>query len=293
MPISMMPLLASILLAPAPGPAVHSEPGGQLTQACQTATPQSEVLAAAIGRGDVLALQNALDQGLDANETWRDLPAQICQSLLFRSVRHSQDEMFHLLVKRGADPRRLPREALTAAVQNGQVDLVRTLLALDMTPADNNAIVREALNSKSVQILDLLASSGVQITAGTVPAWALTDALTVHLVPKYIRPNDFTGIGNSSCSVQELFGLLSPQQDGCEGTGGPLWFHFVLTGNLRMMELMIKHGADLSMASKVWDNSSSRSFNAMDVAVRRKDTSMVSLLRRAGAPSGIWKPKPP
>jgi len=86
--------------------------------------------------------------------------------------------------------------------------------------------------------------------------------------------------------------LLSPEQDGCEGTEGPLWLHFVVTGNIRMMELMIENGADLSLSSEVWDNSNMRAFNAMDVAIRRKDKRMADLLRRAGAPAGIWGRKP-
>jgi hypothetical protein len=73
---------------------------------------------------------------------------------------------------------------------------------------------------------------------------------------------------------------------------GPLWLHFVVTGNIRMMELMLKNGADLSLSSEVWDNSKMRPFNAMDVAIKRKDKRMVDLLRRAGAPAGIWSRKP-
>lgn len=68
-----------------------------------------------------------------------------------------------------------------------------------------------------------------------------------------------------------------------------MWLHFVVTGNVRMMELMIKNGADLKLSFEVWDNSRMRPFNAMDVASRRKDTQMADLLRRAGAPAGIWK----
>jgi hypothetical protein len=57
------------------------------------------------------------------------------------------------------------------------------------------------------------------------------------------------------------------------------------------MELMMKHGADLSPSFAVWDNSNFRPFNAMDVAVRRKDKQMVDFLRRAGAPAGIYRRK--
>jgi len=65
-----------------------------------------------------------------------------------------------------------------------------------------------------------------------------------------------------------------------------------VTGNIKMMELMIKNGADLSLSSEVWDNSQMRPFNALDVAIRRKDNRMTDLLRRAGAPAGIWGRKP-
>jgi hypothetical protein len=167
--------------------------------------------------------------------------------------------------------------------------MVRTLLGLGLKLPNTFEIVLAAIESGDMTMFDLVAPSGVTIDASTVPAWALTDALTLHLVPKYFRPNDtLPNVGNEACTVQELFGLLSPEQDGCEGTEGPLWLHFVVTGNIRMMELMIRSGADLSLSSEVWDNSEMRPFNAMDVAIRRKDKRMADLLRRAGAPAGIF-----
>jgi hypothetical protein len=289
MPIILMSLLASMSL----GSSALAEmaPGArpeQFTQNCQTSNPRLERLASAIKRGEIHYVRTALDEGVDVNETWRDLPPQVCLSLLLRSIWYSQDEIFGLLLKRGADPRSLPRESLGIPVRNGRLDMVRTLLALGLKPHDNNEIVRDGLESHNVAMLDLLASSGVTIDASSVPSWALTDDLTPHLVPKYLRPNDSTNVGNEACTVQEIFGLLSREQDGCEGTQGPLWLHFVVTGNIRMMELMIKNGADLSLSSEVWDNSKMRPFNAMDVAVRRKDKRMADLLRRGGAPPGIW-----
>jgi hypothetical protein len=293
MPIIMMSLLATMSLGIAViAAAVPGAIPEQLTQNCQTGNPRLEGLASAIRRGDTHSVRSALDEGLDVNETWRDLPPQVCLSLLLRSVWYGQDEIFHLLLKRGADPRSLPHESLGIPVRNGRVDMVRALLALGLKPHDNDQIVRDGLESHNIAMLDLLASSGVSIDASSVPSWALTDDLTSHLVPKYLRPNDTTNVGNEACTVQEIFGLLSPEQDGCEGTPGPLWLHFVVTGNIRMMELMIKHGADLSLSSEVWDNSNTRPFNAMDVAIRRKDKRMADLLRRAGAPPGIWGRKP-
>jgi hypothetical protein len=289
MPIILMSFLASMSLG---GSALaEMAPGAlpeQFTQNCQTSNPRLERLASAIKGGEIHYVRTALDEGVDVNETWRDLPSQVCLSLLLRSIWYSQDEIFGLLLKRGADPRSLPRESLGIPVRNGRVDMVRTLLALGLKPHDNDAIVRDGLESHNVAMLDLLASSGVTIDASRVPSWALTDDLTPHLVPKYLRPNDSTNVGNEACTVQAIFGLLSPEQDGCEGTQGPLWLHFVVTGNIRMMELMIKNGANLSLSAEVWDNSKMRPFNAMDVAVRRKDKRMADLLRRAGAPPGIW-----
>jgi hypothetical protein len=140
-------------------------------------------------------------------------------------------------------------------------------------------------------MIDLLASAGVSFDASSVPAQSLTDDLAPHLIPKYLRPNETTYVGNEACTLQEIFGVLTPDHDGCEGTRGPLWLHFVVTGNVRMMELMIKNGADLSLWSMVHDmrTGDGRPFNAMDVAVRRKDTRMAAFLRRAGAPAGIWR----
>ena len=292
-PIILMSLLAGLSL----GSSALAEmvPGSgpeQLTQNCQTSNPRLERLASAIQRGEIHYVRTALDEGVDVNETWRDLPPQVCLSLLLRSIRYSQDEIFDLLLKRGADPRSIPRGSLGIPVRNGRVEMVRRLLALGLKPHDNNEIVREGLASGKVAMLELLASSGVTIDASSVPSWALTDDLALHLVPKYLRPNDSINVGNEACSVQEIFGLLSPKQDGCEGTQGPLWLHFVITGNIRMMEFMIKSGANLSLSFEVWNNSNMRRFNAMDVAVRRKDTRMANLLRRAGAPPGIWGRQP-
>jgi len=292
-PIIVISLLAGMSLGTAAlADPVSSAGAEQFTQTCQTSTPRLERLASAIQRGDLHYVRSALDEGLDVNETWRDLPPQVCLSLLLRSIWYSQDEIFHLLLKRGAESRSLPRESLGIPVRHGRVDMVRTLLALGLKPHDNDEIVRDGLESQNVAMLDLLATFGVSIDASSVPASALTDDLTPHLVPRYLRPNDSTGVGNGPCTVQAIFGLLSPNQDGCEGTMGPLWLHFVVTGNIAMMELMIKNGADLSLSSKVWDNSALRPFNAMDVAIKRKDKRMAALLRRAGAPSGIWGRKP-
>src|SRR5215203_3730283 len=168
----------------------------QWTQSCQTSNPRLERLASAIRRGEVREVGVELDAGLDVNETWRDSPAEVCSSLLLRSIFYSQDEIFDALLKRGADPRSLPGESLAVPVRNGRVEMVRRLLALGLKPHDNNDVVREGLASGNLAMLDLLASAGVRIDASSVPSWALTDDVTRHLVPKYLRPNDRIAVGN-------------------------------------------------------------------------------------------------
>ena len=93
-----MSLGTAALAGPVPSPGA-----GQFTQNCQTSNPRLERLASAIEGGDLDYVRSALDEGLDVNETWRDLPAQICRSLLLRTVWHGRDDIFNLLLKRGAD----------------------------------------------------------------------------------------------------------------------------------------------------------------------------------------------
>jgi hypothetical protein len=283
-------LIVALLLA---GMSCASPPfadATQYTQDCQVGDARLNALARVIELGEIEKLRTALDEGLDVNETWRDFAAQICRSLLLRSVWHGQADILNLLVKRDADPKSIPEDALIIPVRDGRLDIVRTLLGLGLKMPNKYEIVLAALESKNVEMFDLVASSGVTIDESTVPSWAFSDVMIPHLVPKYFLPNDMVGnVGNEACTVQELFGLLSPEQDGCEGTPGPLWLHFVVTGNIKMMEYMIKNGANLLPSFVVWDNSDHRPFNAMDVAVRRKDKRMAELLRKAGAPAGIWK----
>ena len=290
----MISLLASMSLGTAAlAHPARSAGAEQYTQNCQTSNPRLERLATAIQRGDLDYVRSALDEGLNVNETWRDVPAQICRSLLLRTVWHGRDDSFNLLLERGADPRTIPDDALAIPVRMGRLEMARTLLGLGLKLPNKVEIVLAAIESGNMTMFDFVASSGVTIDASTVPAWALTDALTLHLIPKYFRPNDtLPNVGNEACTVQELFGVLSPEQDGCEGTNGPLWLHFVVTGNIRMMDLMTKNDADLSLSFEVWTNSKMRPFNAMDVAIRRKDKRMADWLRRAGAPAGIWGRKP-
>jgi hypothetical protein len=59
-----------------------------------------------------------------------------------------------------------PVSRLALLFTKGRVEMMRTLLALGSTPQDNDEIVRDALASRNLMMLDLLAASGVSINAG-------------------------------------------------------------------------------------------------------------------------------
>jgi hypothetical protein len=272
----LLPLLATLTTA-APE---------QWDTSCQGTDLRLERLAEAVEHGDLGVVRAHLDSGGDLNETWRDSRSpMMCRSLLLRSIWYGQEQILQLLLQRGADPLSLPRGTLHMPVQNGRVEIARTLLARGLKPDDTDGIVRAGLESKNLAMLDLLVSSGVAINASNVPAYSLTDDITRFLVPTHLNANDEIGIGNEPCAVEKLFGLLTRNHDGCEWTMGPLWLHFVLTGRHAMVEFMIANGADLTMRSQVWDGGDFRPFTAMEVAAKRKDKRMTDLIRRAGRPA--------
>ena len=260
--------------------ALTAAPPVQWVWSCQGTDPRLERLADAIEHGNIDVVRTQLDGGADVNETWRDSRnPMLCRSLLLRSVWYGQDEIFRLLLKRGADAASLPRESLQIPVRNGRVEMVRTLFALGMKPYDNDEILSAGLESRNLGMLELLLSSGIAINPSALPVYTLTDDIVRFLVPKYLSPNARTGVGTEACDIDKLFGLLRKNQDGCEGAAGPLWLHFVLTGNYAVVDFMIKNGADLRL-----NGEGVRSFTGMEVAAKRKDTRMMDLLRRAGAP---------
>jgi len=255
----------------------------QWSTSCEDSTPRLERLASAIEHGDVDYVRRTLEEGADVNETWRDTPLQVCRSLLLRSIWYGQQHIFRLLLDRGAESRTLPRESLVIAVRDGRLDLVRTLFALGLRPLDNNEIVIAGLQSKNVEMLELLLSSGVSMNASNVPASYLTDDITRFLVPKYLKPNDESGIGGGDCVVAKLLGYFRDNWDGCDAAVGPLWFNFVIDGRHSMVEFMIEQGAHLSAHGEAYTPSRALTFTAMDLAVKRKDKRMMEILRRAGA----------
>jgi hypothetical protein len=83
--------------------AVSSGLTAQANPPCPGSSPDHETLAKAIQNGNTGFVRQYLDGGGDVNETWRDTPYQVFRSLLLRSVWYGQEDIFQMLLARGAD----------------------------------------------------------------------------------------------------------------------------------------------------------------------------------------------
>ena len=246
--------------------------------------PRRERLAGAIERGDVDLMRAHLDAGGDVNEAWRDLPGQIVRSLLLRSVWYGRETIFRLLLDRGADVASV-NGYLGVAVHSGQVEIVRTLLARGVKPGNKQDVLNVAMQDQNLAMIELLWSSdlGLGFSPSDLPGYLLTKDVTRLLVPKYVSPNAQIGLGNEPCDVARILGAYRRSWDGCEGATGPLWLHFVVTGNTEVLAYLMEQGADLGGRGEVPTVSDLRSFSAMDIARARHDERMIQLLRRAAS----------
>jgi len=247
----------------------------QQASICHENSPDREKLAKAIENGDTGFVKIFLSDGGDVNETWRDTPYQICRSVLLRSVWHGQEELFHLLLERGGDPADI-QGFLQNPVRRGNVGVVRTLLQLGVKPEPATDILKAAFESGSPEMVDLLLHSGVTIHPLELPLYHLTDHITRYLVPEHLDPNENTYLGTEPCQVEKLFGLLSEDRHYCEGTIGPFWMHFVLTGNYDVAEFMFAKGADVNSKAII-----PIPFTGLQAAEAMNDTLMIQLIRIA------------
>ena len=77
----------------------------QWVTSCQGTNPRLQRLAEAVEHGDAGVVRAHLDSGEDVNEIWRDSRnSTLCRSLLLRSIWYGQEEIFRLLLQRGAAP---------------------------------------------------------------------------------------------------------------------------------------------------------------------------------------------
>lgn len=243
--------------------------------------PERARIAAAIERGDLEPVRTYVDSGGDVNDAWRDVPAQIVRSLVLRSIWYGQEDIFNLLLERGADLSSV-RGHFTVAIHSGRVGIVRTLLAKGVKPDNEQDVVYAALQEKNLPIIDLLFTSGLSkpFQPADLPVYFLTNEITRLLVPKYVSVNATTALGNEPCDFERLSRTLRRDQDGCEWGHGPLWLHFVVTGNAEMVSYLLEQGADRNARGEAPTNRGTRTFTAMDIARARNDKRMMQLLGR-------------
>jgi ankyrin repeat protein len=257
---------------------------GQAIQANLESDPRRERLGKAIERGNVDLVRAHLDAGGDVNEAWRDLPPQVVRSLLLRSVWYGQERIFRLLLDRGADVATVNGYL---GVGSGNVEIVRTLLARGVKPGNKGELLYVAMQRQDLAMIELLWSPDLALglSASDLPVYFLTKDITRLLVPKYVGSNARTALGNEPCAVAIILGAYRRNWDGCEWATGPLWLHFVVTGNTELLQYLLDHGADLRALGEFSTHSDLASFSAMDIARARKDKPMIQLLRRAGLSS--------
>ena len=241
--------------------------------------PRRQQLGTAIERGDVEHLRAYLDAGGDVNDAWRDLPAQIVRSLLLRSVWYGEEPIFRLLLDRGADVASV-NGYFGAAIHSGRVEIARTLLARGVKPGQKADVLYAAMQEQNLAMIELLWTSNLGLSPADVPPYFLTKDITRLLVPKYLGPNASIVLGNEPCDVARILGAYRRNWDGCEWPTGPLWLHFVVTGNTDVLQYLIAQGADLTGRGEYATTSALRPFTAMDIARARRDTRMMDLLRR-------------
>lgn len=259
-------LLLTAFLAAQSGLAAQTNPP------CPENSPDREILAKAIQNGDAGFVLQYLDGGGDVNETWRDTPYQVCRSLLLRSIWYRQDDIFHMLLERGVDTAGV-QDFFKIPVRAGKIDIVRTLLRLGIAPESDSDIIQAAFESGNIEMLDLLLLWGVTIKPMELSMYLLTDEITRFLVPVHLDPNEHAYVGTESCQVYELFDLLNGKHHYCEGAIGPVWIHFVLTGNHETVKYLIESGADVQAEAIL-----PIAFTGLDAAKALSDDQMINLL---------------
>jgi len=183
--------------------------------------PRREQLARAIERGDIAVVRSHLDAGGDANEAWRDFPAQSVRSLVLRSAWYGREDIFRLLLARGANLSSA-QGGLIAAIHGGSLGIVRTLIDGGIQPDHPSDLIPQTLLTKDPFMIELVwtSSLGPFRPADLAPGMLTMDVARM-LIPKYVSANAEVGIGDTACDVMRLFNRLSPDQDGCEGAIGP------------------------------------------------------------------------
>jgi hypothetical protein len=239
---------------------------------CPETNPDREILSKAVQKENIGFARQFLEDGGDVNETWRDTPYQICRSLLLRSVWYGQPDIIQLLIENGANLEGI-QEYLKIPVRRGDMTVVKMLLEAGIHPEMNSVFLNEVLKSRSPEMLQLLLPYELKFEPLELSLHLLTHETTRILIPRYLDPNEFVWIGSEVCQVYEVFDLLSDENHYCEGSIGPVWIHFLLTGDHETVSFMLNSGAEVYTEAIL-----PISFSALEAARALGDDRMIQLL---------------
>lgn len=244
-----------------------------------------EALNSAIRRGEIDPVKKYLESGGDVNITWKDSPYTIQMPLVLRAVWHGKEDIFNYILSKGADLQPV-QEFIKVPVRTGQIGILKTLLSKGLKLPTNPKILMAAVESHSLPMLELVTSYAPEIwldspDLSAVPVSIMRDEMIRFLVPKYLKPNRKVGLGDSACEVLELFSPSFEPSDGCEGTMGPLWMHYVLKENVEMVKFFMQFNVDVHAKQKDYTpTGESFEFTALDIATKKDNKVLIQLLKR-------------
>lgn len=255
-------------------------------QSNNPARKTKEALNSAIMRGEIDPVKKYLESGGDVNLTWKDTPYTIEMSLVLRAVGYGKEDIFNYILSKGADLQPV-QEHISVPVRDGQIVILKSLLSRGLKLPTNSKILMATIESRSLPMLEFVTSYAPEIwrdssDPNAVPVSIMTDEMIRFLVPKYLKPSREVYLGDSACEVLELIAPSLEHSDGCEGTLGPLWKHYVLKENVEMVKFFMQsskvevHEKQKSYAS----TGESFEFTALDIATKKDNKELIQLLKR-------------
>ena len=237
-------------------------------------------LASAMRMGDLKTIKRYISAGGNINLSWKDTPFTVKQSLILRAVWYGKEDIFKFLIEKGADVSPI-QEYIHIPIRAGRLNIVKPLLAKKITIPNNRKILEATLKSKNLPMTKLVTSqvptiwdnpSLIQMANYFAPG------VVRFLVPKYISPNQDFYIGDSSCQAPKLV-FPNKETEGCEGTIGPLWMHYVLLEDTGMLKFFLKHKVDLNKkVDEFISTGENKLVSALDLAKLLKNNEIYKLL---------------
>jgi uncharacterized protein len=236
---------------------------------------------ASVKKGDLPAVKQALDEGLDVNAVETD--GTVSSTLLDTALWARQDDMARMLLERGAKP---TGEALYHEVEKGPTEMVRLLLEKKADPNGGyfgNPILVGAMRSGRLEVVTALLDAG----ADAKRAWRASGIAADDMTPLY-----FASACNGGPDILEALGKRGMELRATTPQGATMLFHAitdcftrngaeserrpeVVSARLARINALIAAGVDV--------NARRGSVTALHDAIRVNDVGAVKALVKAKA----------